>query len=96
VKELATMMLNMAQTYQQYQAFADKVKLIETTSDNYYGKGYQDIPNRVPNIDNTQQELHWSPQVNMQQALAKIFDAYRDQVADARGLMEINSESYCS
>lgn len=96
VKELATMMLNMAQTYQQYQAFAEKVKLIETTSDKYYGKGYQDIPNRVPNIDNTTQELQWSPQVDMQQALAKIFDAYREQVADARGLMEISSESYCS
>lgn len=96
VKELASMMLNIAQTYQEYQACADKVKLIETTSENYYGKGYQDIPNRVPKIDNTTQELQWAPQIDMQQALAKIFDAYREQVTDARYLMEESSESYCS
>jgi hypothetical protein len=35
------------------------VQLVETTSGAYYGKGYQDVQNRVPKIDNTMQELGW-------------------------------------
>ncbi len=88
VRELATMMLKLAAEYPEYAETAKKVQLIETTSDAYYGKGYQDVQNRVPKITNTKEELGWSPQVNMADALRKIFDAYRGQVAEARKLMD--------
>ena len=65
-----------------------QVKLVETTSAAYYGKGYQDVQNRVPKIDNTCRDLDWKPQVGMQEALRQIFDAYRGQVAEARGLVD--------
>ncbi|MCC7006566.1 MAG: bifunctional UDP-4-keto-pentose/UDP-xylose synthase [Ottowia sp.] len=96
VRELATMMLALAQTYPQYRETAAQVKLIETTSDRYYGNGYQDIQNRVPKIDNTMAELNWQPTSTMQQALTKIFDAYRDQINDARNLMDEADAPYCS
>ena len=88
VRDLATMMLDLAAEYPEYADSARKVALIETTSGAYYGAGYQDVQNRVPKIDNTMQELGWAPQVAMDDALRRIFDAYRGQVAEARGLVD--------
>ncbi|HZP93185.1 MAG TPA: bifunctional UDP-4-keto-pentose/UDP-xylose synthase [Burkholderiales bacterium] len=88
VRELARMMLELAAQYPEYRDSAAKVKMVETTSGEYYGKGYQDVQNRVPKIDNTRQDLGWEPKVTMQEALKKIFDAYRTHVADARSLMD--------
>ena len=88
VRELATMMLALAQHYPEYRDNAGKVELIETSSGDYYGKGYQDVQNRVPKIDNTMADLDWAPKVAMDDALARIFDAYRGQVAQARALLD--------
>ena len=87
IKELAQMMLTLAKTYPEY-ANARKVKLIETTAQAYYGKGYQDVQNRVPKITNTCRDLEWRPKVTMNQALQLIFDAYRGDTANARQLMD--------
>lgn len=87
VRELATMMLDLAKTYSEYSQNAAKVQLIETTSGEYYGKGYQDVQNRVPKIENTMKDLGWAPQVKMQDALKGIFDAYRAEMQAARDLV---------
>ena len=87
VKELAEMMLKLAHDYPEYKDGAAKVKIVETTSADYYGKGYQDVQNRVPHIGNTKSELNWSPKVNMADALRHIFDAYRAHVSDAKNLV---------
>ncbi len=86
VRELAEMMLALAKTYPEYKRNAAKVKLVVTSSAKYYGKGYQDVQNRVPKIDDTKKELHWAPKVDMKTALKHIFDAYRSQLDDARTL----------
>ena len=88
VKELAKMMLDLSMEYPEYKETAQKVKTLEVTSDAYYGKGYQDVQNRVPKIENTMKDLGWKPQVAMADALRHIFDAYRGQVAEARKLMD--------
>jgi len=88
VRELARMMLDLALTYPEYRESAEKVKLVETTADAYYGKGYQDVQNRVPKIENTCADLDWQPMVTMDESLRHIFDAYRGQVAEARALVE--------
>ncbi len=88
VRELATMMLELAKSYPEYKDAAAKVKLVETTSDVYYGKGYQDVQNRVPKIDNTMKDLDWAPKVDMREALKGIFDAYRQELDEARHLVD--------
>lgn len=88
VRELAEMMLALAAQYPEYRDTAAKVEVIETTSGEYYGKGYQDVQNRVPKIENTMQDLDWSPKVAMADALKGIFDAYKDQVGEARKLVD--------
>ncbi len=86
VRELATMMLELAKSYPEYRDNAAKVKLVDVSAGDYYGKGYQDVQNRVPKIDNTMSELGWAPKVDMKDALKHIFDAYRGQLEDARAL----------
>ncbi len=88
IRELAAMMLEVAAAYPEYREQAARVSVVETTADAYYGKGYQDVQNRVPKIDNTRADLDWSPQVAMPEALRRIFAHYRNQMGAARGLAD--------
>ncbi|HZE10664.1 MAG TPA: bifunctional UDP-4-keto-pentose/UDP-xylose synthase [Burkholderiales bacterium] len=88
VKDLAGMMLKLALEYPEYRDNAKKVRLVNTTAAQYYGKGYQDVQNRVPLITQTTKDLGWKPQVGMRQALKHIFDAYRTQISEASSLVE--------
>src|SRR5437868_7584542 len=88
VRELAEMMLKMAAHYPEYAESAKQSKIVETSSGDFYGKGYQDVQHRVPKIDNTISELGWKPEVTMEDALRRIFEAYRDKVVEARTLVD--------
>ncbi|HMA31852.1 MAG TPA: bifunctional UDP-4-keto-pentose/UDP-xylose synthase, partial [Casimicrobiaceae bacterium] len=88
VRELAQMMLAMAAQYAEYRDSAAAVRIVDTTAAAYYGDGYQDVQNRVPKIDNTCADLQWQPRVSMEDALRRIFEAYRGHVAEARALVE--------
>jgi nucleoside-diphosphate-sugar epimerase len=88
VRQLAEMMVSMAARYPEYRDSVRRVRLVKTTASKYYGKGYQDVQNRVPKIANTTRDLGWRPRVAMRDALQRIFDAYRGQVAEARLLVE--------
>ncbi|MGC9162389.1 MAG: bifunctional UDP-4-keto-pentose/UDP-xylose synthase [Thiomonas sp.] len=88
IRELAERMLRIAASMPEYAEFARQVQLVETSSGAYYGKGYQDVQNRVPKITNTMRDLNWAPKTDMDTALRKIFDAYRGHIAQARALMD--------
>jgi nucleoside-diphosphate-sugar epimerase len=88
VRELAQMMLALAMRYPEYRDSAAQVRIVDVTASDYYGSGYQDVQNRVPKIDNTCAELGWQPRVAMDDALVRIFEAYRGDVARARALVE--------
>ena len=47
-------MIKMAINFPEYKTSALNVNLIEVTSKDYYGEGYQDMQKRVPSIKNTQ------------------------------------------
>ncbi len=88
VRELAEQMLQIAAKIPEYRVNAAKVRLVDISSAEYYGRGYQDVENRVPRIDNTREELGWSPRVTMQEALLGIFEAYRSEITEASALLE--------
>lgn len=87
VRQLAKLMVEMARGYREYRTSANRARLIETNSAKYYGRGYQDVQNRVPKITNTRKDLGWRPRVDMKVSLERIFEAYRGQVAAARRLI---------
>ncbi len=86
VRELAELMLAMAAAHPAYRERAAEVTLIESTSEAYYGAGYQDVERRVPMITNTSADLDWAPRVGMKEALARLFDHYSDQLEAAQQL----------
>jgi nucleoside-diphosphate-sugar epimerase len=88
IRRLAELMLKMALKYDEYRSHARRVRLVKVAATAYYGKGYQDMQNRVPKIANTHRDLRWTPRVGMNDALKRIFEAYRDHVAEARRLVE--------
>jgi len=88
VKELAQLLLELARGIPEYREAAGRVRLVETTSGRYYGEGYQDVQNRTPNIDGTRHDLDWAPRVPLREALARILESYRGDVATARSLVE--------
>ena len=87
VRTLAEMMVELALEYPEYRTTARKVRIKRTTAERYYGRGYQDMQNRVPKISATSRDLDWRPRVGMREALKRIFDAYRTQIAEARHLV---------
>lgn len=88
VRWLAEQMLTMAGEYPEYRDSAAAVRIVDTTANEYYGQGYQDVQNRVPKIDNTRRDLDWQPRIDMLTALRHIFEAYRGHVAEARRLVD--------
>jgi nucleoside-diphosphate-sugar epimerase len=88
VRELAEMMLAMAAEYPEYASGAANTRIIEVTSGQFYGKGYQDVQNRLPKITGTVDDLGWKPTIDMKTALRRIFDSYRSKVIEARSLVD--------
>ncbi|MDA8421475.1 MAG: bifunctional UDP-4-keto-pentose/UDP-xylose synthase [Pseudomonadota bacterium] len=74
IRQLAETLVALIKTYPKYAKLADDVKLVVTSSGEYYGKGYQDILTRVPSIRNAQKHLGWSPVTDLKTALRKTLD----------------------
>ncbi|NCO69288.1 MAG: bifunctional UDP-4-keto-pentose/UDP-xylose synthase [Acidobacteria bacterium] len=51
-------------------------KIEDVRSAQFYGTGYQDILTRKPSIEKATRMLGWSPRVQLDEALAKTFDAF--------------------
>lgn len=91
VRELAQMMVRLARDYPEYADGARRVNIVETSSGQFYGNGYQDVQARRPRIDDTMKALGWAPRVDMETALRHIFEYYRGKVVEARALLERSS-----
>jgi len=80
-------MLEIALSRREYAPTARNTKLIDISALDYYGKGYADIPARLPSIQNTTAELGWTPHTDMRTALNAIFDSYAHSLPSASALL---------
>lgn len=87
IRELALMMLEVARSLPEYRAMANRVELRDVSANDYYGAGYQDVLQRVPDITPATADLNWSPRVGMPEALAALFAYYRNEAAAAADLV---------
>jgi nucleoside-diphosphate-sugar epimerase len=76
IKDVAEKVLKLAADFPKYREVAKKLKIIDTPSATYYGKGYQDLQNRVPAIKKAETILHWSPTTDLDTALRKTMEFY--------------------
>src|SRR5262245_16789666 len=87
MRQLADLMLRIAAGFPEYAEAAESTRIVQTSSSAFYGDGYQDVRSRVPKIDETMRVLGWRPEINLQTALRRVFESYRDKVAQARALV---------
>lgn len=76
VYQIAEKLLQIAKTLPKYRETASQLKIIDTPSGTYYGKGYQDMQNRVPAIKNAANYLGWKPVTDIDTALRKTMEFY--------------------
>lgn len=72
IKELAELVLELAPKYPK----SNPVKISNVESGNYYGKNYQDVPNRTPSIENAKKYLGWEPTTDFRTAIDKTLAYY--------------------
>jgi nucleoside-diphosphate-sugar epimerase len=76
VKELAEKLVKLVAEYPDYKDKADSCQLVEVTSGDFYGKGYQDMLTRVPSVKNAKAKLGWEPKTTVEDALRKTLEFY--------------------
>jgi nucleoside-diphosphate-sugar epimerase len=74
IKELAEILVELAQTYPGYGNLADRVKIESVSSAEYYGQAYQDVTYRVPKIVEARQHLGWEPKTDLRTMLRLTLD----------------------
>jgi UDP-4-amino-4-deoxy-L-arabinose formyltransferase/UDP-glucuronic acid dehydrogenase (UDP-4-keto-hexauronic acid decarboxylating) len=76
IKELAHKLKELFMSHpaaRQYKKFSE---IVEVSSGEFYGKGYQDIDFRVPSIRKAREIIGWEPKVDLDTALRKTIEYY--------------------
>ena len=76
VREVAERLIAAVASYPSYATKARATEIIEVSSREYYGDGYQDIMTRVPSIARARRILGWEPKVGMDEAIRRTVDFY--------------------
>jgi nucleoside-diphosphate-sugar epimerase len=74
VADLAKIVIEAFQDYPAYREHAAATQIIVTSSQEYFGQGYQDIQTRVPSIGAAREALGWNPQVDLRTAIKHTLD----------------------
>lgn len=70
VREVAVELINQMKT----KNLVDNVEIKVKSSSEFYGKGYQDVSNRVPSINNIGNDLEWAPTHSFNSSLDNILN----------------------
>jgi nucleoside-diphosphate-sugar epimerase len=76
VRELAERLVAAVASHPAFGARALETRLIEVSSRDYYGDGYQDILTRVPSIRRARTALGWEPKIGLDEAIRLTVDFY--------------------
>jgi nucleoside-diphosphate-sugar epimerase len=73
IRELADLLIEELGAIPGCAQLGARASICETSGMTYYGRGYEDVKNRRPRIDNAL-ELGWKPQIGMREGLRAILD----------------------
>lgn len=76
IHEIAEKVLDIAKQLPKFKNKAKRIKIVNTKGSKYYGKGYQDVQNRVPSIERAREILKWRPKTKLDTALEKTVEYY--------------------
>jgi nucleoside-diphosphate-sugar epimerase len=75
IKELALLIIRLLKSHPKYGPLAQKATLTEIDARDYYGKGYEDVINRVPSVAKADSLLGWEPRTTLEEAVRKTIEA---------------------
>lgn len=76
VREIAEKLIKIVKIYPKYRDVEERVKIVVTEAQQYYGGGYQDVQLRVPSIKNAKNYLKWQPTTDLDKLLQFTVDYY--------------------
>jgi len=79
IRDLAQRTIRIAQEFPVLRDNARATEIVDVSAGEYYGKYYQDIQVRVPNIQAAQRDLGWTPTTDMDTAIRRTIDFYVKQ-----------------
>ena len=90
IRELAERMISILREFPSLQEKADKAKIEEIPAEAYYGKEYDDMQHRVPDITRAKELLKWEPRTGIDEALKKTIQFYSG-ISDLQAAEELGS-----
>jgi UDP-4-amino-4-deoxy-L-arabinose formyltransferase/UDP-glucuronic acid dehydrogenase (UDP-4-keto-hexauronic acid decarboxylating) len=92
VREVAEMLRELWEKHPKRKAMGVELSpIVETSSGDFYGKGYQDVLTRTPSIQRMKDTFGFDPKIGMKQSLATSLDFFlqeyeaMEQVAEEQG-----------
>ena len=79
IRDLAERTIRIAQEFPVLRDAARATEIVDISAGEYYGKYYQDIQVRVPNIEAAKRDLGWRPSTDMDTAIRRTIDFYVKQ-----------------
>jgi nucleoside-diphosphate-sugar epimerase len=79
VKELAHLLKRIFMTHPHHRHDRDFSEIIDVPAESYYGKGYQDIYTRKPNIEKAARLLGWTPKTGLEDSLQITLCAFLEE-----------------
>ncbi|MFQ5685873.1 MAG: bifunctional UDP-4-keto-pentose/UDP-xylose synthase [Candidatus Scalindua sp.] len=87
MRGLAERLLDLYKNHPEAESFGiSSTEIIEVSSNEFYGEGYQDISTRKPSIKKAQSILGWEPVVDLESALKQTLDFFIEE-SKATGLI---------
>jgi nucleoside-diphosphate-sugar epimerase len=79
IRDLAQRTIRIAQEFPILRDNARATEIVDVSAGEYYGKYYQDIQVRVPNVTAAKRDLGWQPTTDMDTAIRRTIDYYTKQ-----------------
>jgi UDP-4-amino-4-deoxy-L-arabinose formyltransferase/UDP-glucuronic acid dehydrogenase (UDP-4-keto-hexauronic acid decarboxylating) len=76
IKELANMLKKLFKQHPEHKKDKTYSDIIDTSADEYYGKGYQDIYTRKPSIEKARKLLNWEPKIGLEESLRLTLNSF--------------------
>ena len=81
IRELAETMIRILGEFPGMGPLAGEARIVEETSERYYGKEYQDIARRVPSVAAARRAFGWKPTTGFEDALRRTMAPYVEELA---------------
>ena len=84
VKELAHILKKLFKQHPDHRNDKTYSKIIDTSADTFYGKGYQDIYTRKPSIEKARTLLNWEPKIGLEESMRLTLNSFLKENKNAK------------